>query len=153
MNSLRRYEILLPLLFNDGTPVPEALLVETFRELREKFGAASWETQVLRGAWEESGALYHDNLTRFFVDVPDKPDIASSSKVLRSISKNAFINWTCGSRRIPLTSSEDAMDRGGAGVGGGWGYAAPKAFASRLQRFREALASYPLVVDSCWGES
>lgn len=32
MNSLRRYEILLPLLFNDGTPVPEALLVETFRD-------------------------------------------------------------------------------------------------------------------------
>lgn len=74
MSASRRYEILLPLLFNDGTPVPEALLAETFTELREHFGAASWETQVLRGAWEGSGAIYHDSLTRFFVDVPDVPE-------------------------------------------------------------------------------
>jgi len=36
MNGLRRYEILVPLLFNDGRPVPEALLAQTFDELREK---------------------------------------------------------------------------------------------------------------------
>jgi len=28
----------------------------------------------LRGAWEHQGALYEDNLTRFFVDVPDLPE-------------------------------------------------------------------------------
>jgi hypothetical protein len=38
MNGLRRYGILVPLLFNDGRPVPEALLAQTFDELREKFG-------------------------------------------------------------------------------------------------------------------
>jgi hypothetical protein len=73
MSLLRRYEILVPLLFNDGTPVPEALLAETFTELREKFGGASWETQTVRGAWESEGTVYRDNLTRFFVDVPDLP--------------------------------------------------------------------------------
>ena len=73
MNSLRRYEILVPLLFNDGTPVPSSLLTETFFELRKQFGAASWQTQVVRGTWKQSGARYHDNLTRFFVDVPDEP--------------------------------------------------------------------------------
>jgi len=71
MSSLRRYEILVPLLFNDGSPVPEASLAETFKELRAKFGAASWETQVVRGMWENEGAVFRDNLTRFFVDVPD----------------------------------------------------------------------------------
>jgi hypothetical protein len=74
MSELRRYEILVPLLFNDGSPVPEALLVETFAELRQKFGAASWETQTVQGAWESQGTLYRDNLTRFFVDVPDLPE-------------------------------------------------------------------------------
>ena len=74
MNGLRRYEILVPLLFNDGRPVPESLLTQTFSELRERFGAASWETQTVRGAWEHEGAVYHDNLTRFFVDVPDLPE-------------------------------------------------------------------------------
>lgn len=49
MSALRRYEILVPLRFNDGRPVPEVLLVETFSELRLRFGAASWETQSLRG--------------------------------------------------------------------------------------------------------
>jgi len=71
---LRRYEILVPLLFNDGTPVPESLLAQTFEELRAQFGAASWETQVLRGTWEQEGTVYQDNLTRVFVDVPDVPE-------------------------------------------------------------------------------
>lgn len=52
MSELRRYEILVPLMFNDGRAVPESLLAQTFAELREHFGAASWETQTLRGAWE-----------------------------------------------------------------------------------------------------
>ena len=44
MNPLRRDEILVPLLFNDGSPVPKALLAQTFVELTTKFDAASWET-------------------------------------------------------------------------------------------------------------
>ena len=74
MNSLRRYEVLVPLLFNDSTPVPDALLAETFFALRARFGSASWETQMLRGFWEHEGKTYEDNLTRFFVDVPDVPE-------------------------------------------------------------------------------
>lgn len=70
MSSLRRYEILVPLLFNDGRPVPEAVLTEAFTELRTKYGAASWETQMVHGLWETEGTVYRDNLTRFFVDVP-----------------------------------------------------------------------------------
>jgi len=62
------------LLFNDGSPVPEALLAQTFAELREKFGAASWETQLVRGSWEQEGTTFRDNLTRYFVDVPDLPE-------------------------------------------------------------------------------
>jgi hypothetical protein len=54
--------------------VPESLLAETFAELRRHFGAASWETQIVRGSWEQRGAIYEDNLTRFFVDVPDLPE-------------------------------------------------------------------------------
>jgi len=34
MSLSRRYEVLVPLVFNDGTPVPESLLAETFAELR-----------------------------------------------------------------------------------------------------------------------
>jgi len=48
MNSSRRYEILLPLRFNDGQPVPPTLLGDTLVELRRRFGAVSWETQIIQ---------------------------------------------------------------------------------------------------------
>ncbi len=87
---LRRYEILVPLVFNDGTPVPEALLAQTFAELRAHFGAASWETQVLKGVWEQEGAVYQDNLTRFFVDVPDVPEHREFFKQFKQRLKQRF---------------------------------------------------------------
>jgi hypothetical protein len=37
--ALRRFEILLPLKFNDGSVVPGELTAKTIVELREKFGA------------------------------------------------------------------------------------------------------------------
>jgi hypothetical protein len=67
---LRRYEILLPLNFNDGRPVPKESLIRTRAELKERFGAISAESQVIRGEDDESGAT-GDRLTRVFVDVPD----------------------------------------------------------------------------------
>ncbi|MBA3960389.1 MAG: hypothetical protein H0X40_00610 [Chthoniobacterales bacterium] len=90
MGSLRRYEVFLPLLFNDGSPVPETLLVETFRELRTEFAAASWETHTLRGEWESGGVVYNDNLTRFFVDVPDEPEHREFFKSLKETLKTRF---------------------------------------------------------------
>lgn len=51
MNTWRRYEILLPLQFNDGTRVSKALLAEAVLELDARFGAVSCETQVIHGRW------------------------------------------------------------------------------------------------------
>ncbi len=44
-NKLRRFEILLPLQFNDGREVSTDLLAETVLEIVDKFNAASYETQ------------------------------------------------------------------------------------------------------------
>jgi hypothetical protein len=68
----RRFEILLPLLFNDGQAVPESLIAETLVELEQKFGAVSSETQTIRGRWHHEGVAYRDDLIRVFVDVPDE---------------------------------------------------------------------------------
>jgi hypothetical protein len=70
----RRYEILLPLRFNDGTPVPDEVIGQTLAELQERFGAVSSETQTIRGLWEHGGQIYRDELVRIFVDVPDIPE-------------------------------------------------------------------------------
>ena len=69
--SGRRFEILLPLRFNDGSAVPDALIAETLVELRRNFGAVSAETQKIEGQWQHAGQLYRDELMRVFVDVED----------------------------------------------------------------------------------
>ena len=67
----RRFEVLLPLQFNDGRDVPTEWLAEAVLEIVDHFGAASYETQKLEGHWRQGGVLYRDNLVRVVVDVPD----------------------------------------------------------------------------------
>jgi hypothetical protein len=73
-SSYRRYEILLPLQFNDGRPVPEEAITDTMLELEQRFGTVSSETQVIRGYWQHRGQAYRDDLVRVFVDTPDVPE-------------------------------------------------------------------------------
>lgn len=68
---MRRYEILLPLRFNDRTEVPEPLVANVVGVLRDKFGAVSSESQTIRGIWIFEGEVYRDDTTRLFVDVAD----------------------------------------------------------------------------------
>ncbi len=72
--SLRRYEILLPLRFNDGESVPDDLVAETLLELEQQFGAVSTETQTIRSFWRHEGESYRDDLLRIYVDVADDPE-------------------------------------------------------------------------------
>lgn len=74
MSKLRRYEILLPRKFNDGQRVPDALISETLRELEQRFGAVSWETEIIQGTWQQQGQHFRDELFRVFVDVADQPE-------------------------------------------------------------------------------
>ena len=87
--SYRRYEILLPRRFNDGRRTPNRFVTDALIELREQFGAASCETQTIRGQWQHQGEIYHDELVRVFVD-ETRLRIGSSSRNSRSISRLAF---------------------------------------------------------------
>lgn len=71
---MRRYEILLPLRFNDGSPVSDELVGAVLAQLRERFGAVSFETQTIRGVWQHEGRAYRDDLVRIFADVSDLPE-------------------------------------------------------------------------------
>src|SRR5437763_216725 len=64
--SYRRYEVLLPKRFNNGKPVPDALVGKTLREFNKQFGAVSCETQTIRGLWRYGGKVYRDELMRVF---------------------------------------------------------------------------------------
>jgi len=67
----RRYEVLLPLQFNDGREVPPEWLAEAVLEIVEHFGAGSYETQRIEGHWRQGGVTYRDTLVRMVVDAPD----------------------------------------------------------------------------------
>jgi hypothetical protein len=69
----RRFEVLLPLRFNDGRDVPGDWIAEAVLEIVDHFGAASYETQKVEGHWRHSGILYRDDLVRIVVDVADSP--------------------------------------------------------------------------------
>lgn len=72
MNSKwRRFEVLLPLRFNDGREVPGEWIAEAVLEIVGYFGAASYETQKVEGHWRHESILYRDDLVRIVVDVPD----------------------------------------------------------------------------------
>jgi hypothetical protein len=45
----RRFEVLLPLQFNDGSDVPAELLAAAVLEIVDHFGAVSYETQNVEG--------------------------------------------------------------------------------------------------------
>ena len=77
-----RFEILLPLRYNEGRPVPREFLAETAFEIQKRFAGVSWELQVIEGVWRHQGIECRDRLNRIFVDDEDTPD---QSVILRRI--------------------------------------------------------------------
>ena len=67
----RRFEVMLPLQFNDGSAVPLEWIGEAVTEAADHFGGAGFETQVVKGQWHHKGMVFHDNLVRIVVDVPE----------------------------------------------------------------------------------
>ena len=67
--SRRRYEILLPIKYNDGTPVEPEKFFQTREELVATFGAVTTSPELLRGVWLREGQRFEDENLRMVVDV------------------------------------------------------------------------------------
>jgi hypothetical protein len=78
----RRYEILLPLQFNDGTPVPAAVLGQTREEIVGRFHGVSVQPGTITGIWIHEGTRYEDALVRVTVDVEDTAE-----------NRQFFVDW------------------------------------------------------------
>ena len=90
MNGYCRFEILLPLAFNDGRPVPHEFLAETAAEIQGRFGGVSWESQVIEGIWFAGGIQYRDQLNRIFVDAEDTKENRQFFASLKARLKSRF---------------------------------------------------------------
>jgi hypothetical protein len=54
--ALRRFEVLLPLWFNDGVPVPDEVITDALIE-QSLFNAVSCETQTIHRLWRAEGQI------------------------------------------------------------------------------------------------
>ena len=68
-----RFEILLPLFYNDGQAIEREKFVETDDELVQQFDATSTDTVVVRGRWMYESTRYSDQLVRVRIDLEDTP--------------------------------------------------------------------------------
>ena len=59
----RRYEILLPIRFNDGRPVSGELLEQTREELMARFSAVQMQPHTVLGLWVYEGSRYASHWT------------------------------------------------------------------------------------------
>jgi hypothetical protein len=85
-----RFEILLPLFYNDGRPVEPGQFSVTDNELLDLFGASSTDTVRVRGKWMYQSVVYSDQLMRVRLDVQDTPENWESIRRLKERLKERF---------------------------------------------------------------
>jgi len=90
MSAYCRFEILLPLTFNDGRPVPPDFVANAAAEIQGRFGGVSWESQVIEGIWGTGGIQYRDRLNRIFVDAEDTEANRQFFTALKARLKSRF---------------------------------------------------------------
>ncbi len=82
-----RFEILLPLFYNDGRPIESEKFIQTDDELVHQFGATSTDQVVVRGHWLYQSTLYHDQLIRVRLDVEDTPENWPAMRAMKEVLK------------------------------------------------------------------
>jgi hypothetical protein len=88
--SFRRYEVILPTRYNDGTPVEQSKFWETAEQIVAEFGAVTWQPEILRGVWIHEGIRYEEENIRFFVDTEDTDESAAFFVRLKETLKQRF---------------------------------------------------------------
>jgi hypothetical protein len=87
---LKRYEILLPLLYNDGSKIEREKFLITNEELVERFGAATTDSTRIVGRWIYQNQLYEDKLIRIIIDVPESENSETFFRQYKEVLKERF---------------------------------------------------------------
>jgi hypothetical protein len=67
----KRFEILLPLNYNDGTLIEPEKFDQTADQLCDRFGGVTQDTVRITGTWKYGGTRYRDELLRIRIDTND----------------------------------------------------------------------------------
>ena len=76
----RRYEMLLPLKFNDGRDVPTERFYQTRVDLIGQFGSLTLEPTFVRGIWTHEGIQFEDDFS--IASLGDRQSSLYFSKIL-----------------------------------------------------------------------
>ena len=85
-----RFEILLPLFYNDGWPVEDEKYLATDDERVAAFGATSTDTVIVRGHWLYQSTIYEDRLIRVRLDLGDVPENWQKMRDIKEVLKKRF---------------------------------------------------------------
>lgn len=85
-----RFEILLPLYYNDGRAIEGAKFLATDDDLVAAFGAASTDQVTVRGNWKYQSTIYSDQLIRVRVDVEENEENLATMRSLKETLKARF---------------------------------------------------------------
>jgi hypothetical protein len=85
-----RFEILLPLFYNDGRPIEPEKFVATDDDLVTIFGATSTDQVTVRGRWKYESTVYSNQLIRVRVDVEDT---AANQDAMRAVKETLKLRF------------------------------------------------------------
>ena len=88
--SFRRYEILLPIRYNDGVPVDEEHFTQTRKELVKEFGAVTWCAERLQGMWSHEGEVFANANIKAVIDAEDTPEARAFFRRFKQTLKSRF---------------------------------------------------------------
>jgi spore coat polysaccharide biosynthesis protein SpsF (cytidylyltransferase family) len=88
--SRRRYEILLPIRYNDGASVEPERFFQTQEELIAEFGALTSSPELFRGVWIHEGQRFEDQSLRLVVDVEATPESRAFFREFKERLKDRF---------------------------------------------------------------
>jgi hypothetical protein len=85
-----RFEILLPLFYNDGRAIEREKFLQTDDELVQLVGATSTDTVTVRGRWLYQSTVYQDQLIRVRLDLQDTPENWQAVRDFKATLKTRF---------------------------------------------------------------
>ena len=85
-----RFEILLPLFYNDGRAIEDQKFVATDDELVAGFGATSTDSVTIQGHWLYQSTTYEDRLVRVRLDLEDTAENWQRMRDIKEILKQRF---------------------------------------------------------------
>jgi hypothetical protein len=86
---MKRFELLLPLTYNDGADVEGEKFDQTSNELCDRFGGTTQDTVRVAGIWKYAGVRYRDELVRIRIETVD-PDAREFFLAYKEVLKERF---------------------------------------------------------------